>query len=86
VPDRKSVTHLEKMGFDTSISEVGEMLATYANDKNKRGAIKRRAVLLEFLKSQSRTLDFHSRCWYKISEHLHKICGSPKLLALLMVS
>lgn len=36
MPDRKSLVHLEKVGFDTRTGEVSEMLANYGNDKNKK--------------------------------------------------
>jgi len=52
VPDRKSLVHLEKVGFDTRTGEVGEMLAKYGNDRNKKEGgevIKQGAVLLGFL-------------------------------------
>lgn len=59
MPERKLVIHLEKIGFDRRIGEMGEMLATHENDKKEGGDIKLRAALLEFLTSQSRPLDFH---------------------------
>lgn len=37
MPERKLVIHLEKIGFDRRISEVGEMLATHENDKKEGG-------------------------------------------------
>lgn len=58
MPGRKSLIHLDKIGFETRISVVGEVQTTYGNDKKEKEGTKLRAVPLEFLKSQFQTPDF----------------------------